>query len=193
MRTLVLILLAISPLVAPEAHACRCPPLDVVQATRAHEHAFVAWVKSSRTTRTHALFDVVVRRTASSCLPVGQTITVASPLTTCTASLPLRSAVLVFGDTGWVGGRRVVLTDSCSGNRPAASLTADEIAYLGSRTLTCGGTTTCADGTLPVSCFVDPCATSTCGEPDAVCESSYCGGCVPEWYALDESAVCTPW
>jgi hypothetical protein len=184
---------AASALVPSEAHACRCVPTDVVQATRRHEHALVAWVKSVRTTRTHVLHDVVVRHTATSCLPVGETITVASPIGACTTRLPLRVSTLVFGDTAWIGGRRVVVTDACSGNRPATSLTPDEVAFLASRTLTCEGVTRCADGTLPNACLLDPCDVSTCADPDAVCESSYCGGCVAEWYAPDDLAVCTPW
>jgi hypothetical protein len=34
----------------------------------------------------------------------------------------------------------------------------------------------CADGSRPVACLVDPCSTARCGY-GLVCESNYCGGC----------------
>jgi hypothetical protein len=39
--------------------------------------------------------------------------------------------------------------------------------------------TSCADGSAPVQCFVDPCATARCGD-GLKCASNYCGGCTAE-------------
>jgi hypothetical protein len=43
--------------------------------------------------------------------------------------------------------------------------------------------TACPDGTQPVSCFSDPCSSSTCpAKPRAQCKANYCGGCNAVWF-----------
>lgn len=188
--------LFLSTLPLQEAQACSCPFLDVVQSYRTHDHAFVGTVTGSRREGSFRLYDVVVRASAKSCVAPGTVVTVSTPLNeaACGVLLPKNQTLVLFGDTKFIRGRPTAFTSLCSGNMLLGDLTADDRAFLGSRELTCDGVSTCADGTAPVSCVVDPCDTSAaCNEPDAVCESNYCGGCVPEWYTPWDAATCTPW
>jgi hypothetical protein len=58
-------------------------------------------------------------------------------------------------------------------------LRADQRAYLESRPVTCGGVTTCQDGSTPAEC-PDTCADTTC--PDASCAVNPCAACALELY-----------
>lgn len=178
-----------------EAAACTCIDPDIAYSWRTNDHAFVGRARSVRRAGAYLLYDVVVVATAKSCVAPGTRVSVATPASSaaCGAWMPLHKAMVIFGDTRWIAGRRAVFTSSCSGNLLTSDLTAEEEDFLLSRELSCDGAVTCADGTPPVSCFAQPCASSTCGEPGAVCEDNYCGGCNAEWYTPDDFMACTPW
>ncbi len=187
--------LAFMGLSAAEAEACTCIAPDVTYSWRTNDHAMLGKAVSVQRAGAYLIYDFVVQATAKSCMSPGTRIQVATPSSSaaCGDTLPLRRSLLLFGDTRVIRGQRMVFTSSCSGNMPAVDVTRDEQAYLLSRELTCSGVTQCADGSAPLSCFVQPCATSTCSDPTAICEDNYCGGCNAEWYTpADFEASCTP-
>jgi hypothetical protein len=98
--------------------------------------------------------------------------------------------LITGGDGGAFYGSSLVTFGSCGFTKPWSSLTGDQKAFLNNRYNCCDDKCGCANGSMPVQCFANPCDVSTC--PQGTCEANYCGGCHAE-YTLDGGyGVCAP-
>lgn len=177
-----------------EAHACRCVVPDVISSYQTRDHAFVARAVSVQMGAQYHVWTFRLVKDLKGCERPGATIRVvtASDPSACGASFTPGVSYLVYATDVNIGGRRVWQTTTCDGNRELSQLTRDEIGYLMDRPITCNGVTTCANGSQPVSCLVDPCTTSPACR-GATCEANYCGGCTAEWYDVNGAGQCMPW
>jgi hypothetical protein len=81
----------------------------------------------------------------------------------------------------------------CSYDRQVSELIEHDREFLACRTVCCGDACSCADGTQPVACIVDPCSVApACDE--GKCVANYCGGrCNAEFYnAMGEAVAEAP-
>jgi hypothetical protein len=81
----------------------------------------------------------------------------------------------------------------CGYNREWESLSGEDRDFLASRPVVCedsGQRMTCADGSLPLACFVNSCDLEQSCDEAAVCEFNPCGGCRAEYYDERWAPVC---
>jgi hypothetical protein len=136
-------------------------------------------------------YKVSVQSTFGGCLVKGDVVFVDSPTDSAACGIKLivgQKYLLTANDTG--GGNLAI--SACGYNLPVSQLTADEKDFLESRQVFCPdtGLGTCADGTQPVFCLIDPCTVATCADPTAVCEANDCGGCNAEFFDPTGEMVC---
>ena len=176
--------LAISTLSPTAAEACSCPPPDLIYSYNYADQAYIGWVVSQSVAGSWRTFNVRVLRDLKGCTAPGTIVQIRTPSDSamCGTLIPLRTPWLIFVDSGYTG--------ACMGNRAPASLTVDEREYLQNRPITCGGVTTCADGSSPLACR-NPCAGVACA--GATCTPNYCGGCTAEFYDPSGYGACLPW
>jgi len=197
MRTILAIAAAAVLFAAPvTAEACSCIAPDIKQ--QWHEGADVLGVKivAERTVGFERQFAARVIQPFSGCLQSGDQVVLTTPFDSAACGTYLavgETYILATHDNGAsVAGRPARSVSSCDWQSRYADVSADDLDFLWSRPVECGGAITCADGVPPVSCLVDPCSTAVC--PDGTCESNYCGGaCVAEFWDFDGYPVCEPW
>ena len=176
---------------AGRASACSCVPPTVESS---YEHASdVAYVDVRRTYTAGALRYYVgyVARTFKGCLRERQRVILKTPTSsaTCGATLGFERYLINGQRSGGFWGTPVLSINLCSYDRPAAELTPQDVAFLNGRTVCCGDACSCADGSQPVQCFVDPCSVAPeCSEGE--CVANYCGGCNAEFYDERGERVC---
>lgn len=92
---------------------------------------------------------------------------------------------------GYDSGDGKIGISSCGYVRQAKSVTAEELEFLNTREVCCGGVCKCTDGSFPAPCFVDPCSVV---EPcfGAECVANFCADCGAEFYSADGMALCLP-
>jgi hypothetical protein len=176
--------LALSLTSSTDAAACSCPQPDLIYNYNYADSAYIGWAISQSVAGNWRTYTVRVLRDLKGCTAPGTIISIQTPRygAACGTSIPLRTPWLIFGDSG--------ITSACMGNRNPATLTTDEREYLENRPITCGGVTTCADGSGQWICS-DPCATVACR--GGACVPNYCGGCTAEFYDPSGYGACLPW
>jgi hypothetical protein len=174
------------------AEACKCLPPTVESSYNNSSDVVRARVLSKVQAGDTTRFRARVQRTFKGCLTPSQIVVLTTPSSsaTCGAQLQVGGSYLIHGDAaGSYLGLSQLAINSCDFNRLFASLTAHDRAFLDGRTVCCGARCTCADGTRPVNCFVDPCQVAPeC--PEGECVANYCGGCNAEFYDESGFAVC---
>lgn len=185
---------AASSLVAPVAEACTCLVADVIYSYNDNDMVFVGRPIASVHRPGFVVHRFRLIRDLKGCLPAGSIVEVGTPdnEAACGAEFNPFAPVVVFGQSRPSVGLPRMYTTSCSGNIEVAHLSRDDIGFLSTRPVTCGGVTTCTDGSSPVTCLVDPCsAAPPCA--GATCVSNACGGCTAEFYDAWGYGACTPW
>jgi Tissue inhibitor of metalloproteinase len=178
-------------LLAPaRADACTCIPVTIESAWHNSSDTFVGIVLGTKTKGLTVTYKVGVQTVFGGCLQAGDVVFVDTPVDpgACGQVLTIGDKYLLTADRGAVN----LSITSCGFNRLLSQLTASEQKFLESREVFCPdtGAMSCADGSQPLFCFVDPCTTATCGDPTAVCEANYCGGCNAEFYDPSGDMVC---
>jgi hypothetical protein len=84
----------------------------------------------------------------------------------------------------------IVEVGLCDANARWQDVTPEQQSFLDAQQGCDGGDCTCADGSEPVNCLVDPCEVSRCDVEGATCVANYCGGCQAEWYDESGARVC---
>jgi len=115
-----------------------------------------------------------VLRTFNRCLVRNQLVLLSTPTSsaTCGSVLTVGAEYLINGDAaGAVLGVPRLAINSCDYNVRVSALTAHDQEFLQGRTVCCGDRCTCADGSQPVQCFVDPCDVAPAC-PEDTCEAS---------------------
>jgi eight-cysteine-cluster-containing protein len=195
MVRLVIMVAAISAVMAgaaERAQACSCLPATIESSYNTSSDVIRARVLSKVVSGTTTRYITQVQRTFKGCLTANQRVVLrtATSSATCGVSLSVGSEYLINGDAaGSYLGMPQVSVVLCDYNRPFASLTPHDLTFLNGRTVCCGSRCTCADGSQPVNCFVDPCQVAPeC--PEGECVANYCGGCNAEFYDARGNAVC---
>lgn len=181
-----------------DAAACSCWPVAFETQVREADLLFVGRVLRRIGGGPRIQYEVRVIASIAGCVPEDRVIVVDTGHqdSSCRIFLQPGNRYVIEG------GRRgdEVRTGGCALVQDVASLTPGQIDFLKTRPERCDGTWTCADGSAPLSCLVDPCSTSTCGVVGATCEPNFCGGCTAEWWSpsmdtfvVGEEPVCTPW
>ena len=177
---------------AQRAEACKCPPPTVESSYNGSSDVVRARVLSRASAGGTTWYRARVVRTFKGCLTRNQLVLLSTPSSsaTCGAQLAVGSEHLINGDAaGSVLGVPRLAINSCDYNVRASELSAHDQAFLDGRTVCCGDRCTCADGTQPVQCFVDPCQVAPACD-DGQCVANYCGGCNAEFYDDNGHAVC---
>jgi hypothetical protein len=178
-----------------DASACSCVAPDIIHDYNISDSVIIGQVIAQTQMGPFIVYTTRVLRDLKGCRAPGTTVRIGSPDSpaACGAFLPSGVPILIFSSESTVpGGSRQLTTSSCMPNIMPSMLTRDERAFLSTRPITCGTATTCADGSAPYTCLVDPCSvTPAC--PGAVCRSNYCGGCTAEFYDPSRYAACLPW
>jgi hypothetical protein len=164
-------------LLAPaRAEACSCLPVTVESAWHNSTDTFSGVILGAKVKGLTVTYKVAVQTPFSGCLQSGDVVFVDSATDSAACGVKLvvgQKYLLTANDTG--GGALSI--SGCGYNRPLSQLTQNEMDFLESRQVFCPdtGATTCADGSQPVFCLIDPCTVATCNDPTAVCEANYCG------------------
>lgn len=176
---------------ASRASACSCIVPTVESSYRsASDVAFVDLRRTYVTGDTRYYLGRVVR-TFKGCLPTGERVVLKTPAdgAACGTELRLRRYLINGTAAGTFLGMPVLSISLCSYDRQVSTLTDHDREYLEGRTVCCGESCHCADGSQPVNCFADPCSVAPeCGEGE--CVANYCGGCNAEFYDSMGQAVC---
>ena len=177
---------------AQRAEACRCLPPTVESSYNGSSDVVRARVLSRVNAGGTTWYRARVVRTFKGCLAPKQLVLLSTPTSsaTCGAMLAVGAEYLINGDSaGALLGVPRLTINSCDYNRRASELSAHDREFLAGRTVCCGDRCTCADGSQPVQCFVDPCQVApACDEGE--CVANYCGGCNAEFYDDAGYAVC---
>jgi hypothetical protein len=179
------------------AEACSCLEPSLSRSWHEASDTVRAVVVGERTSGQFNYYEVEVQRVFSGCTQAGDTLLVESYRSEATCGIQLQtgtSYLLTATAHPGPGGRTAYQVGLCGFNKPWAQVTSAEKGYLASRPVYCERTDelTCADGTDPVECLVDPCSVADC--PNASrCESNYCGGCTAEFYDDLWAPECRPW
>jgi len=187
-----LICAASATLLAPaRAEACSCAPVTVESAWHNSTDTFSGQILGAKVKGLTVTYKVAVQSVFGGCLMSGDTVLVetATDSAACGIKLIVGQKYLLTADQTAGGNLAISL---CGFNRPMSQLTVAEKDFLESRQVFCPdtGATTCADGSQPVACLIDPCTTATCSDPTAVCEANYCGGCNAEFFDPSGDLVC---
>jgi hypothetical protein len=139
------------------------------------------------------LFLTRVQRVFKGCLSSGQWIVFSTPRdsATCGASFRVGRSYLINGQRSFSLFAPTLAVSLCDYNVLTRELTDSDREFLEGRMVCCGDECTCADGTPPVNCFVDPCeVAASC--PEGQCVANYCGGCNAEFFDDTGNQVCLP-
>ncbi len=176
-----------------QAEACSCLPPNVQQAYHNSTDVFSARIISASQVGDKSLFRARVIASYKGCTERGDTVLLESPNNgaACGVNFSVKQVYLLTG-TAAVGsfGKDVVSVHSCSYNVLWKYLTDLQKAWLAGRTVCCGDSCHCADGSQPFDCKTDPCDVTDCGVGD--CLANYCGGCKAEFYSADGIQWCAP-
>jgi eight-cysteine-cluster-containing protein len=177
---------------AQRAQACTCLPPTVESSYNGSSDVIRARIlrRSQGTSTTR--YIARVQRVFKGCLEEAQLVVLTTPSSSaaCGALLSTNRDYLINGDAAGtlLGLPRLDIT-LCDYNLPWVQLTQHDRDFLNGRMVCCGDDCQCADGSAPVSCFVDPCEVAApC--PDGKCVANYCGGCNAEFYDESGYAVC---
>lgn len=186
-----------SGLLAPStAEACSCLMPDLKQQWHQGDEILGVRIVAERTSGLQRQFAARVIQPFSGCLQAGDQVVLTTAIdgAACGVYLTVGEAyVLATRDQGnVVAGRPARDVNSCDWQSRWVDISPEDLDFLWSRPLDCGGVSTCADGSYPVSCVVDPCSTAPAC-PDGACEDNTCGGCIAEFYDVDDYPVCEPW
>lgn len=175
------------------AEACSCLVPTVENSYNSSSDVVTAAVSFGFTIGGTQYYLARVQRTFKGCLAAGDWVVLRTPASsaTCGVELTARRYLINGQEDGRQFGLPALRIGLCGYNQPVADLTERDLAFLDGRTVCCGDTCGCADGSLPVQCFVDPCQVApecSLGE----CVANYCGGCNAEFYDDLGNAVCQP-
>jgi hypothetical protein len=181
-------------LLAPEpAEACSCPPATIESSHFNNSDTATLTPLVGHRVGDERWYVAQVTKPYKGCTEAGALVLLVTPSSSasCGAELELGVEYLVHGQRrGSILGLPQLAFNGCDDNRPVMSLSDHDRAFLAGRQVCCGDECSCADGSQPVQCFVDPCeATLACSEAVA-CEANYCSGCNAELYDASGSAVC---
>jgi hypothetical protein len=186
---------AISALVnlatASSAAACSCVAPSVESSYHAASDVVYVDVRRSFTTSSTRYYVGYVADTFKGCLRTGQRVILKTPVSSATCGSVLgfeRYLINGHPDGGFLG-TPVLAISLCSYDRPVAELTTHDLTFLNGRTVCCGGECSCADGSQPVQCLVDPCSVAPPCDAGK-CVANYCGGCNAEFYDEGGERVC---
>lgn len=169
-----------------KADACKCMKPDIARSYNSAENVAKVTVLGQLFWAPAGLkrYLGIVHETFKGCLKTGSLVVVEtrSDSASCGMSIYKRTYLLHGSDAGFYWAMPKIEVNSCDYNELFSALPEEALDYLSSRYNCCGDSCSCVDGTQPVNCFVNPCAVSTCGDPEATCHTNYCGGCHAEWY-----------
>jgi hypothetical protein len=176
---------------AGRAAACSCFPPSVESSYHyASDVAYIDVLGTFRSSDTRYYVGYVAR-TFKGCLYERQRVILKTPVSsaTCGAELGFERYLINGQRTGSFLGTPVLSINLCSYDRPVGELSEQDVAFLNGRTVCCGDACSCADGSQPVHCLVDPCSVApACAEGE--CVANYCGGCSAEFYDQRGEPVC---
>jgi eight-cysteine-cluster-containing protein len=181
-------------LLAPEpAEACSCLSATVESSHFNNSDAATLTPLAGHRVGSERWYLAQVTKPYKGCTDAGDLVLLVTPSSSasCGAQLELGIEYLVHGDRrGSILGIPTLAFNACDYNLPATELSDHDRDFLAGRQVCCGDECSCADGSQPVQCFVDPCeATAACSEA-VTCEANYCGGCNAEFYDASGFAVC---
>lgn len=176
------------------ADACTCAPAHLPTIYNQSSDVFVGRIIKSKKIGSQIHYLAKIRKDYKGCKKKGQTVRLitADNSAACGINLTIGGNYLVTGNKGGAlaTAANTVWINSCGYTRPVKTLTSADKEFLGSRQLCCGGSCECADGSIPVLCFADPCSVTTC--PQGECTANYCGGCNAEFADEFGNSVCEP-
>jgi hypothetical protein len=196
MRSCLLIIAALCGWLSMEARAaaCSCLPPDFNRSYDNADHVVHVRVQAllGQNGRTLSYRAVLVEDDYKGCLNAGTRVIIETASDSAACGMNLRPGEYLLH------GRRAsdragpprLSVGLCDTNVRWRDLSDDHRAYLDSRTIECDGETSCADGSQPVNCLIDPCQVSQCGVEGAECRANYCGGCNAEWVDPSGALVC---
>ena len=181
-------------LLAPEpAEACSCLPATVESSHLNSSDAATLTPLVGRRVGNERWYVAQVAKPYKGCTDAGALVLLVTPSSSasCGAELDIGVEYLVHGNRrGSILGLPLLAISGCDDNRPVTELSEHDRDFLAGRQVCCGDECSCADGSQPVQCFVNPCeATLACSEAVA-CEANYCGGCNAEFHDASGHAVC---
>jgi len=174
------------------AEACTCLPPTVEASYNNNSDVVRARILLRSAGATTTLYVARVQRVFKGCLTPNAFVVLRTPSSSaeCGALLNVNTDYLVNGeDDGTFLGLRRLAISLCDYNVRVSELSEHDRDFLAGRSVCCGDRCTCADGSQPVQCFVDPCQVAppcSAGE----CVANYCGGCNAEFYDANGYAVC---
>jgi eight-cysteine-cluster-containing protein len=177
------------------ADACSCLPSSVESSYQSSSDVVTATPLFSFFTASEQRYLAQVTETFKGCTKHGRLVLLTTPSSSaaCGAHLELGTEYLINADLqGFSFGLPRLGFNLCGYNLPAADLSTHDREFLAGRTVCCGDSCRCADGSEPVACFADPCEVTPACEEAARCEANYCGGCNAEFYDESGTAVCEP-
>ncbi|MFT4624922.1 MAG: hypothetical protein ACI8PZ_003588 [Myxococcota bacterium] len=194
LRTLLLI--ASSLALAPAAHACSCLEPSLAKAWNEGADLMEVEVVDRKQVGRYRYFLATVNAAYQGCGTPGERVALRTPVDGAACGglvhTPGEQLLVESYDTGITyRGLRVLDFGLCGINQDPSTLTDEDRAFLDSRLVTCPSTglATCADGTEPFTCFIDPCEFAPdC--PDGACAANYCGGCNYEYFDAFGYEVC---
>jgi hypothetical protein len=181
------------------AEACSCLPPDLVRTTSDSDHVLIGRIKRKRKQAGTRYFQLEVEGTVKGCYVPGELVILKSPVSgaTCGINLMKNKRYVVTGYKSTLNnGNPAISINACGHNYEWGATPAVERDFLLSRYVDCPsqGYQQCADGSLPMSCTVDPCTTYSGSCTSGTCVANYCGGCNREFYDSSGDAVCeTEW
>lgn len=192
--TMLSALLAFSAASARPAHACSC-----LQPTIESSYNNASDVVAARIL---LAFDVgggerwhiaQVTKPYKGCLDERELVVLSSADDSAACGVALQPGVsyLVNGrDDGSTFGLPRLSVGLCDYNLPLRELGQSDRDFLNGRSVCCGDSCACADGSQPVNCFADPCTVTPACSEATQCVANYCGGCNAELYDASGYAVC---
>jgi eight-cysteine-cluster-containing protein len=175
------------------AEACSCLPSTVESSYNSSSDVVTLMPLLGYCTANEQHYVALVTDTFKGCSTPGDIVvlTTATDSAACGMELELGDEYLINGaGAGSFLGLPKLSFSLCGHNRPTRDLTDPEQAFLEGCSVCCGDECECADGTLPVRCFVNPCDVAPLCDDAARCEANYCGGCNAEFYDASGYAVC---
>ena len=177
---------------AQRARACTCLPPTVESSYQNSTDVVQARVLFGLFVGSQVWYLAEVQRTFKGCLSPNERVLLTTPNSSaaCGVTLSAGNSYLLNGDDSgtFFGTARLAIT-LCDYNPLWNTLSDHDRDFLAGRTVCCGTDCTCADGSDPVACLVDPCQVAPeC--PDGECVANYCGGCNAEFYDANGYAVC---
>lgn len=175
---------------AQRAVACTCQPPTIESSYNNNSDVVRAFVMTKWTMLGTTFYRAIVTHAFKGCL-ANASVILSTPDSSdaCGAQLNLHEYYLINGQpNGTFWNMPMLAFDLCDYNVPFANLSTHDNEFLAGRTVCCGDSCECVDGSEPVSCFVDPCEVAECTEGQ--CVANYCGGCSAEFYDPNGYAVC---